>query len=111
MKSDSLPNNFPANPADWEKLIADAPGQDRPPTPEESAAWADAFISHGLPELRAELAERRAKRRGRGPNRTPTKERVTLRLSPDVVRFFKDGGAGWQTRIDEALSRLIREAA
>jgi uncharacterized protein (DUF4415 family) len=107
MKSDSLPNNFPANPEAWEKLIAVAPGEDRPPTPAESAAWADAFVSHGLPELRANLA----KRRGRGPNRTPTKERVTLRLSPEVVQFFKDGGAGWQTRIDEALSRLIREAA
>jgi uncharacterized protein (DUF4415 family) len=104
MKSDSLPKDFPANPAAWEKLIAEAPGPDRAPTPEESAAWAGAFVSHGLPELRAELA----KRRGRGPNRAPTKERVTLRLSPEVVRFFKDSGAGWQTRVDGALREWVK---
>jgi hypothetical protein len=45
---------------DMEKLIAAAPGTDRDPTPEESAAWAGAFVSHSLPELRAELAKRRA---------------------------------------------------
>ena len=29
---------------------------------------------------------------------------VSLRLSPDVVARFKATGAGWQTRMDAALS-------
>jgi uncharacterized protein (DUF4415 family) len=111
MKSNSLPNGFPANPAEWDALIAAAPGEDREPTAEESAAWANAFVSHSLPELRRELSERREKRRVRGPNRAPTKERVTLRLSPEVTQFFRNGGKGWQTRMDNALREWVETHA
>ena len=45
-------------------------------------------------------------RRGRPPLAAP-KQQVTLRLSPEVLDHFKAGGAGWQTRIDEALKRAI----
>jgi uncharacterized protein (DUF4415 family) len=44
------------------------------------------------------------KRRGR-PKASSTKELVTLRLDPDVLRFFKRDGDGWQTRINEALRK------
>ena len=40
--------------------------------------------------------------RGR-PKAEVTKERITIRLSPDVVGAFRATGAGWQTRIDAAL--------
>ncbi len=46
--------------------------------------------------------------RGRGPQRQPTKERITIRLSPDVVKSFKSSGPGWQTRIDNALKDWLR---
>jgi uncharacterized protein (DUF4415 family) len=39
------------------------------------------------------------------------KEPVSIRLSPDVLRHFRDGGAGWQTRIDEALRDWIKRTA
>jgi uncharacterized protein (DUF4415 family) len=39
----------------------------------------------------------------RGPQKTPTKERITIRLSPEVVQRFRDTGDGWQTRVDSAL--------
>ncbi|MSQ73485.1 MAG: hypothetical protein EXR27_19740 [Betaproteobacteria bacterium] len=45
--------------------------------------------------------------RRRGPQRVPTKVPLSLRLSPEVVEHYKAGGAGWQTRIDEALKKLI----
>lgn len=45
----------------------------------------------------------------RGPQRAPTKERITIRLSPDVVAWFKATGDGWQTRIDAALRDWVRE--
>ncbi len=43
----------------------------------------------------------------RGPQRTPTKERITIRLSRDVVDQFRATGDGWQTRIDTALQEWL----
>jgi uncharacterized protein (DUF4415 family) len=104
MKSDSLPNSLPDNPDAWARLIADAPGEDRDPTSEEEAAWSGAFISRSREELRAKLAARRR----RGTQKAPLKERVTVRLSPDVTQFFKATGKGWQTRLDGALQDWIK---
>lgn len=39
----------------------------------------------------------------RGPQKTLTKERITIRLSRDVVDQFRATGDGWQTRVDAAL--------
>lgn len=36
------------------------------------------------------------------------KEKVTLRLSPDVLAHFRAQGPGWQTRIDETLRKAAR---
>ena len=44
----------------------------------------------------------------RGPQKTPTKERITIRLSPEVVRRFRDTGEGWQTRVDTALKDWLK---
>lgn len=38
-----------------------------------------------------------------GEPRSSAKEQVVLRLDSDVVAFFRAGGPGWQTRINEAL--------
>jgi len=43
----------------------------------------------------------------RGPQRTPTKERITIRLSREVVDQFRATGDGWQTRIDTALQEWL----
>lgn len=34
------------------------------------------------------------------------KEKVTLRLSPDVINDARGSGAGWQTRIDEQMRHI-----
>ena len=44
----------------------------------------------------------------RGPQKTPTKERITIRLSPEVVQRFRDTGDGWQTRVDSALKDWLK---
>ena len=44
----------------------------------------------------------------RGPQKAPTKERITIRLSPDVVEAFRATGDGWQTRVDSALKDWLR---
>jgi len=40
--------------------------------------------------------------KGRPPLRDP-KRQVTLRLDPDVLAKFREGGPGWQGRINAAL--------
>ena len=58
------------------------------------------------PELYARLVARQPGQRG--PQKAPTKVPVTLRLDRDVVEAFKAGGAGWQTRINAALKKVVQ---
>jgi uncharacterized protein (DUF4415 family) len=44
-------------------------------------------------------------RRGRGPQRAPTKVLTTIRLDADVIAFFRAQGSGYQSRINETLRR------
>ena len=44
----------------------------------------------------------------RGSQRAPTKERITIRLSPDVVQRFRATGDGWQARVDAALQEWLK---
>jgi uncharacterized protein (DUF4415 family) len=43
------------------------------------------------------------------PKAEVTKERITIRLSRDVVTQFRTTGVGWQTRMDAALRQYIAE--
>jgi len=43
------------------------------------------------------------------PKAEVTKERITIRLSRDVVTQFRATGEGWQTRMDSALRQYIAE--
>ncbi|UFM63645.1 BrnA antitoxin family protein [Paracoccus sp. MA] len=43
--------------------------------------------------------------RGR-PKLDNPKVSTTIRLSPEVIEYFKAGGPGWQSRIDEALRKV-----
>ena len=45
-------------------------------------------------------------RRGRGPQKAPTKILTTIRLDADVVAFFRAQGRGYQTRINAELRRV-----
>ena len=49
-----------------------------------------------------------AKLNVRGPQKEPTKERITIRLSAEVVQRFRDTGDGWQTRVDTALKDWLK---
>ena len=46
--------------------------------------------------------------RGR-PVKEQTKVSVTIRLHPEVLAYFKAGGQGWQTRLNEALHEYIKQ--
>lgn len=74
---------------------------DNPEWTKEDFARARPF-AEVFPELAASI------RRGRGPNKAPTKKLVSLRLSPDVLDHYRSKGPGWQTRIDEALRKAAK---
>ncbi len=61
-----------------------------------------------LPELfGAKAAKVMLRPRGRPPAEV-VKDRITIRLSPDVTAAFRASGDGWQTRIDAALKDWLR---
>ncbi|SSW68505.1 BrnA antitoxin family protein [Achromobacter agilis] len=45
------------------------------------------------------------------PKAEVTKERITIRLSPDVLESFRATGNGWQTRVDAALRDWLKTHA
>ena len=46
-------------------------------------------------------------KRGRGPQKAPTKVMTTVRLDADVIAFFKSQGRGYQTRINDELRKVV----
>ncbi|MDO9226594.1 MAG: BrnA antitoxin family protein [Pseudomonadota bacterium] len=82
--------------------LTDADGEVRELTEEDFRV---AIPFSALPDsLQTKL---RAIQRGR-PKAAVTKERITIRLSPDVVQSFRATGGGWQTRIDAALRDWLK---
>jgi uncharacterized protein (DUF4415 family) len=57
-------------------------------------------FAEALPELAVSI------RKGRGPNKAPTKKLVSLRLSGQVIDAYRAKGPGWQSRIDADLRRI-----
>lgn len=74
--------------------------------PDSLEVTAEAFTQIALatevvPELIADYVRRR------GAQRTPTKELISLRLDQDVLERWRATGPGWQSRINDALRRLM----
>ena len=72
---------------------------DNPEWTKKDFAKAKPF-AEALPELAASI------RKGRGPNKAPTKMLVSLRLSGKVLEAYKAKGPGWQSRNDADLRRI-----
>jgi uncharacterized protein (DUF4415 family) len=85
------------------KPLTDAEGEVRELTDED---WKHAIPFSELPEsLRLKLL---SLKKARGPQKVPTKQRITIRLSPEVVTHFRSTGKGWQSRVDEALQDWLK---
>jgi uncharacterized protein (DUF4415 family)/uncharacterized DUF497 family protein len=79
----------------------------RPTETEEAAINAGVAADSDTYELTP--AEFRQLRPVRGrPRSDATKQRITIRLSPDVLAKFKAAGKGWQTRVDLALRDWLK---
>ncbi|MGE4336070.1 MAG: BrnA antitoxin family protein [Pigmentiphaga sp.] len=79
----------------------------------ENPEWTDADFARAktAAEVLSELfgqrtAETMLRPRGRPKSASP-KTHLNVRLDAAVVEHFKAGGAGWQTRMNEALKRAI----
>ena len=77
------------------KALIDARGEVREIT--------SADLKDFRPSRQALPASLRKKVGVRGPQKAPTKERITIRLSAEVLQRFRAMGDGWQTKIDAAL--------
>ena len=55
----------------------------------------------------SEWTEDMFRRAVRGPQIAPTKSKLTVRFDPDIVEWFKSKGAGYQTRMNDALREYI----
>jgi uncharacterized protein (DUF4415 family) len=102
-----------ASKTDWKRVLAFNEGEKIP-----YEAGDGPYDPNDAEAARAWLAEADLVRDGktirkgkRGPQKSPTKKLVSLRLSPEVIEHFKENGPGWQTRIDSALLESIRKRA
>ncbi len=77
-------------------------------TDPDNPEWTVEDFARGLgPESLSDV-ERAAFPKSRGrPRVAEPKLAVSLRLSPAVVRHFRDGGKGWQAKINDVLEAVI----
>ena len=73
---------------------------------EENPEWTDEMVKQSV-RFSALPDSLQAKLRGR-PKAAVTKERITIRLSQEVVEQFRASGDGWQTRMDAALKDWLK---
>ena len=80
------------------------------PTPEEDAAITAAALldEDAVPFTDQEWARVKPLARVGRPHAAVTKERITIRLSREVVEQFRASGDGWQTRVDAALKDWLK---
>jgi|SoiMethySBSTD1v2_1073268.scaffolds.fasta_scaffold118225_4 uncharacterized protein (DUF4415 family) len=80
----------------------------------ENPEWTPEEVQKARPLMEVlpkETAQAVRRYRGqRGPQKSPTKELISLRVDRDVVAAYRATGPGWQTRAGEALRLYARKA-
>ena len=89
----------------WEDTAIRSAANSDPANPEWTAK--DFRRSRWLADVKPGFAEAAAQLRGR-PRLEQPKVQVTLRLDADVIEAFRSEGKGWQSRINDVLSRAAR---
>ena len=81
------------------------------PTADEDVAITAAALADpdASPLTDAEWAAARPLMRIGRPKAAVTKERITIRLTREVLSRFRATGRGWQTRLDTALQQYLDE--
>ncbi len=72
---------------------------------QESPEWTEERLRSSLSfsQLPAEVQAATRRRGKRGPQKSPTKKLISIRLSADVLTALRAHGRGWQSLADEAL--------
>ena len=83
--------------------LTDSEGEVRPLTAQD-AADAASFDALPLDEQKMLLSLRR-----RGPQKSPKKIPISIRLSPDVASGLRATGDGWQRRVDDVLRSWLEK--
>jgi uncharacterized protein (DUF4415 family) len=73
-------------------------------------SWYVPKVKHHLYVHLGIFMQKPRRKTGRPPSPTP-RVSITIRVDPEVLAHFRAGGAGYQTRINEALRRAIRKDA
>ena len=84
---------------DWEQLKRDVASD----TPIEYDPESDLYDPNDPALVANFFSSAKVVRKPGRPKAETTKVPIAIRLSPDVVEYFKATGAGWQSRIDAAL--------
>ncbi len=69
----------------------------------DAPEWSDDNWSRARPAVEVDPELVAYSRRTRGKQKAPTKVPVYIRLDADIVAHFRQGGRGWQTRLNDAL--------
>lgn len=77
---------------------------DNPPLTEEY--WRRARPAH---EVHPHLVRKSLERKRGRPKLPQRKQQITLRIDPDILAHFRATGAGWQTAINDALRKAIKD--
>jgi uncharacterized protein (DUF4415 family) len=90
---------------DWKRVKALRESDPIPYSPEDGP-----YNPNDVKAAKAYLGTAIVRRPGlRGKQKSPTKQQVSLRLSPAVLEYFRSTGPGWQTRIDEVLKKAAKK--
>lgn len=73
---------------------------------EENPEWTAEDFRNAKPfaEVFPDLAAKEIARRGRGPQKAPRKQSISIRLDVDVLDKWRATGKGWQARINDTLT-------
>jgi uncharacterized protein (DUF4415 family) len=72
----------------------------------DNPEWSAADFARARPGI--EVLSASLVRKLRGAQKAPTKERISIRLSRDIVSRFRASGDGWQGRVDTALREWLK---
>lgn len=81
----------------------------------ENPEWTASEVRQARPLMDAlpkkTVAAVRRYRGQRGPQKSPTKELISVRIDRDIVAAYRASGPGWQTRMNDALRTQAKKSS
>ena len=100
-----MPGSKKTSQTDWDRVKRDAASE----APVAYDPETDMYDPNDPAQVTDFFSSAKVVRKPGRPKAEKTKVPIAIRLSPDVVEYFKATGAGWQSRIDAALHEWMSE--